>query len=409
MDLTKKMVSRNFAAGIIINVLIFALLLYGLTIHRLAVNQPAGDDYEAILFFLNQFSLAQPLDQLQLLVQQHNEHRIVFARLITSIDLKIFGHINFIHLIWIGNLGWFLAILGVWHFSRNYGVKAVEFGPAAILLLSFSHFDIMTWAMTSLSQYWQVCFGIFAIGLMVNSQFISAQICYIAALFSSGGGIALAPVFASFYFLQKRWREFWINISLSAILVLTYFFLLPYSRPPSGKILDALLHPQILAGYFLGFIGGMGNNLNLGISSILICGAILLALFLAKCKYMYKSIPFLWWLIIYVFITAILAALNRSQLGIASSGDSRYTEYSLLVGASLYLAFLIAATKSSRKKIMWLGFVLSIGIYTYWFEQSKQPLIDRNYWLMNGFETHPDWPAALDIKKRSIELGIMNK
>ena len=124
---------------------------------------------------------------------------------------------------------------------------------------------------------------------------------------------------------------------------------------------------------------------------------------------MYKSTPFLWWLIIYVFITAILAALNRSQLGIASSGDSRYTEYSLLVGASLYLAFLIAAAQSSRKKVMWLGFALSIGIYTYWFEQSKQPLIDRNYWLMNGFKTHPDWPTALEIKKRSIELGIMNK
>ena len=409
MDLTKKNVHISLTDGVIINVLIFAILLYVLTIHRLAVNQPAGDDYEAILFFLNQFSLAQPLDQLQLLVQQHNEHRIVFSRLVTSIDLKIFGHINFLHLIWIGNLGWFLAIFGVWLFSRSYGIKAVEFGPAAILFLSFSHFDIMTWAMTSLSQYWQVCFGIFAIGLMVNNRFNRAQLCYMAALFTGGGGIALAPIFASYYFLQKKWREFWINISFTAILILTYFVLLPYSRPPSGKILEALLHPQILVGYFFGFIGGMGSNLDLGISSILICGIILFILFLMECKQMYKSTPFLWWLVIYVFITAILAALNRSQLGIASSGDSRYSEYSLLLGTSLYLAFLIAATQSSRKKILWLGFVLSIGIYTYWFEQSKQPLIDRNYWLMNGLKTHPDWPAALDIKKRSIELGIMKR
>ena len=91
MDLTKKNVHISLTDGVIINVLIFAILLYVLTIHRLAVNQPAGDDYEAILFFLNQFSLAQPLDQLQLLVQQHNEHRIVFSRLVTSIDLKIFA------------------------------------------------------------------------------------------------------------------------------------------------------------------------------------------------------------------------------------------------------------------------------------------------------------------------------
>lgn len=409
MDLSKEFAHRSLMAGVIINVLIFATLLYVITIHRLAVNQPAGDDYDAILFFLNNYSIAHPFDQLQLLLQQHNEHRIVFSRLITIFDLKIFGHINFVHLIWIGNFGWFLAIIGVWLFSRNYGVKAIEFSPAAILLLSFSHFDIMTWAMTSLSQYWQVCFGIFAIGLMVNNRFKRAQLCYMAALFTGGGGIALAPVFASYYFLQKKWHEFWINISFTVILILTYFVLLPYSRPSSGKILEALLHPQILVGYFFGFIGGMGSNLDLGIPSILTCGIILFSLFLAKYKQMYKLTPFLWWLVIYAFITAILAALNRSQLGIASSGDSRYSEYSLLVGASLYLAFLTTASQSSRKKMMWLGFILSIGIYAYWFEQSKQPLIDRNYWLVNGFKTHPDWLNALDIKKRSIELGIMNK
>jgi len=397
-----------FLSSILTNTAIFGFLIYLITIKHYAINQPAGDDYDAILAFLNHIQSLKPLEQLLLLFQQHNEHRIFLTRLAAVIDIKVFGEINFVHLIWFGNLGWITAILGFFIFTRKYLSQFSESIPAVIILLSFSHFDMMTWAMTSISQYWQVCFSIFAIGFMINNRFVASQLFYFFALFTSGGGIALAPLMTAYYLVQKKWKCLGLNIILSITLISIYFLVLPYNAPPSSRILDALNQPLIVLGYFLGFIGGLGNNLSIGIASILLCGLILFALFLKKCKFMYLSTPYLWWLVVYIFTTAILAALNRSVLGIASSGDSRYSEFSLLFLASLYVAYIAASKSTSQKvKIKWLGFLIAIVIYAYWYEQSKQPMIDRHYWLENHLQTHPNWSAALEIRRRSIELGIM--
>jgi hypothetical protein len=168
------------------------------------------------------------------------------------------------------------------------------------------------------------------------------------------------------------------------------------------------MQPQLVLGYLIGFLGGLGNNLDLGTSTILLCGSVLSILFLIRIKFIYKSAPFLWWITLYIALTGILTALNRSASGIISSGDSRYSEYSLLFGVSVYLSYLLSSSSTvNRKRIMWIGFVISILIFSYWYEQSKRPFIDRLHWLSGGIQTHPNWPAAQDIKKRSIELGIM--
>lgn len=399
---------QNFGYGLMVNTAIFAAIIYCCTVLRFAFNQPVGDDYDAILAFLNQYMVAQPAEQFQLFVRQHNEHRIFFTRLVTVLDLKIFDHINFVHLIWIGNLGWFISILGFWSFAKQYRVTIPEFTPVVIALLSFSHFDMMTWAMTSIQQYWQVCFGIFAIGFMVNNRFKLSLLFYTAAVFTSGGGIILAPVLNLYYLIQKQWRHLTICILLTIVILSIYFLLLPYTPPPPGRISEALMQPQLVLGYLIGFLGSLSNNLDLGISTILLCGSVLSILFLMRIKFIYKSAPFLWWTTLYIILTGILTALNRSATGIISSGDSRYSEYSLLFGVSVYLSYLLSSTGThSRKKIMWIGFTISLILFSYWYEQSKRPFIDRLHWLSDGIQTHPNWPAAQDIKKRSIELGIM--
>jgi len=410
MSIPKTYSHLKFFDGLLINVLIFAGIIYCITIYHFAFNQPVGDDYDAILLFLNQYVVAQPFQQLQLFFLQHNEHRIFLTRLAMVIDLKLFGHINFTHLIWLGNLGWGMAIFSFWHFAKKYQISVTEFTPAAIALLSFSHFEMMTWAMTSIQQYWQVCFGILAVGFMVNNRLKSALFFYTAAIFTSGGGIILVPILNTYYLLQKKWHEFWITVFLTLTILSIYFLLLPYRPPPASRISEALMQPQLVLGYFVGFIGGMGNHIDTGIITILACGGILFTLFILKFKYMYKAAPFLWWVAIYVCLTAILAALNRSFLGIASSGDSRYSEYSLLFSSCIYLSYLLGASSAiARKKIVWLGFTISVILFTYWYEQSKRPLIDRLHWLMNDIQTHPNWAEAQRIKARSIELGIMQR
>ena len=135
----------------------------------------------------------------------------------------------------------------------------------------------------------------------------------------------------------------------------------------------------------------------------------LFAVFIKKAIEIKNRCPFYFWLCIYVLLTAILAALNRSILGVETSGDSRYSEYSLLFAASTYLAYIFLAKDKNRTQIIWLGFAIAVVIFTYWYETSKPYLIDQRYWLENGLKTHPNWEEAQKIKARSIDLGVIKK
>ena len=395
--------------GILINSLLLAGLIYLLTIHRFAFNQPYGDDYDAILAFLNRYVQASPSEQIQLFFSQHNEHRIFLTHLIVILDLSLFGNINFIHLIWFGTFGWFMSIYALWFFSKKYGITLTEFTPAAILLLSFSHYEMMVWAMTSIQQYWQVTFGIMAIGFMVNRNFYRSMIFYMAAIFTSGGGMALVPLINLYYLVNRQWKDLFVCASLTAIALLTYFFLLPYQAPPTRQIIEILFHPHLFLAYFFGFIGGLGKIHDLGLASYLLTGLMLFLLLTKKAIEIKNRCPFYFWLCIYVLLTAVLAALNRSILGVETSGDSRYSEYSLLFAASTYLAYIYLAKDKFRTQIIWIGFAIAAVIFTYWYETSKPYLIDQRYWLENGLKTHPNWEEAQKIRARSIDLGIIKK
>lgn len=386
---------------------IFAIAIYLFTVHKYAYNMPVGDDYDAVLGFLNRYVQSGTQEKIWLFFSQHNEHRILLTHLISILDLNFFNEINFLHLIWLGNLGWFLSISAFWHFSSKEGVSFSEFIPAGIILLSFSHYEMMTWAMTSIQQYYQVFFGILAIGYMTKNRIAPSMLFYILAIFTSGGGMSLVPLANLYYLLHKKWREFGICIAITLIALMAYFVLLPYTSPASSKILQTLMQPQIFIAYAIGFIGGVLNIHELGYISFLVGGLCLVLLFSVRAKIAYKKYPFLFWICIYVIITAILAALNRSNEGIQSSGDSRYSEYSLLFLSSTYLMYVASAQNQKNRRVIAVAtFAISMGVFSFWHLRSIPPLVDRHYWLSNGIKTHPNWDHAISIKNESARLGV---
>jgi len=400
----------KIAPGVMINAALFALVIYILTISRYAYNMPVGDDYDAILAYLNKFVVADTAEKIHLFFIQHNEHRILLTHLVSISDLAIFGSVNFIHLIWFGTLGWLLSIAAFWYFSAKEQISPLEFAPAAIILLTFSHHEMMTWAMTSIQQYYQVCFGILTIGFMVNRRLFLSSIFYAAAIFTSGGGMSLVPLVNLYYLSQKKWRALSISLIFTILILATYFFFLPYSSPPSSKILESLAHPLILVGYFVGFIGALGNIYELGYASILCCGLILLSLFAYKIRANQKQAPFFFWVCAYILITAFLTALNRSDQGIYTSGDSRYSEYSLLFLASVYPMYLVCAKSTQgRSTVVKICFLFSIVIFCFWYPRALFHMGDRLYWLSNNIKTHPNWEHAIEIKKESARLGVFNR
>lgn len=90
------------------------IIIYLWAILKYTVNMPFWDDYDSILNWINRFILHH--DNLKyvmsMLLEQHNEHRILFDRVFILLDYYLFGSINFIYLSFVGYLGLF-ALFGL--------------------------------------------------------------------------------------------------------------------------------------------------------------------------------------------------------------------------------------------------------------------------------------------------------
>jgi len=387
-----------------------AILIYVGSIYRFSYNMPYGDDYDAVLGFLSQYSVADSWQRLILLFSQHNEHRVLLTHAFEVIDWQIFGQVNFTHMIWFGNLAWFLVVYAMWSYAKSQSISFIAFGPVIILLFSFSHYEMMTWAMTSIQQYYQVLFSIVALGLMVKQRWIAFIPFFLLAVFTGGGGLILIPVLALYLLWNRIYRSFIPFLALFIATLYVYFSLLPYvNLTPSTKFMGALSRPLDMATFAVGFIGGVGKIEEVGLASILITGGLLLALFAKQARFMLKESPFLAWMCLYVGLTAGLAAINRLDIGVHAGGDSRYSEYSLLFCSCLYLSTLLRFNNiASQKKIISWAYALSTLLFIAWYFQAFIPLNDRLYWLKNGYATYPDHAKARQLLDQAGEKGIFH-
>jgi hypothetical protein len=402
------MLEKN-SSSIPISLAIVAFIFYGLTIYQYAFNMPVGDDYDAVLVFLNQYTQSSWAQKFELLFSQHNEHRIFFTRLLSLVDYSIFGRVNFVHLIWLGALGWVLTTYFLWRFSHSAGISFTQFSPVIILLTSFSHFDTMTWAMASIQQYFQILFALLSIGLMVNHRLAASLIFYLCAAFTGGGGLILGPLMSVYYFSRREWRQLCINVVASITIYIAYFALLPYRSPDPKTLVISFTHLQTWFSYAIGFLGSAGSAPQYGANPLLITGFCATIFFLLNVKSAQARSPLFFWAGIYVMLLGLVTALNRIDLGLLSSGDSRYSPYSLLFIACIYLGYINGATSTKSKKIIfYLGLCISIALFSYWQIESKRPLVDRLHWLENDMKVHPNWDHAKSVREESRSQGIFH-
>ena len=385
-----------------------AALIYIGSIARFTYNMPYGDDYDAVLGFLNQYWAADSWQRFILLFSQHNEHRVLLTHLFEVVDWQLFGQVNFTHLIWLGNLGWFLVIYTMWSYAKSQAIPMIAFGPVIILLFSFSHYEMMTWAMTSIQQYYQILFSILSLRFMVRHQWMAFTPFFLLAVFTGGGGLILIPVFVFYLLWNKSYRLVAPFLALFVTTLYIYFSFLPYvNLTPTAKFMGALSHPLDLATFAVGFIGGVGNVQIVGLASFVSVGLLFLVLFASQARFLFKEDPFLAWMGVYIGLTAGLAALNRLDIGVQAGGDSRYSTYSLVFCACLYLSALLRfSTMNMQKKIVGWGYVFATLLFIAWYFQAFTALNDRLYWLKNGFATYPDLVRARAVLDQSHELGI---
>jgi hypothetical protein len=340
---------------------LFPFVLYVIYVIRYSLNIPIWDDFDLILHFINNFVLAASLkERLLLLFLQHNEHRMVFERIIFVLQYYLFGEVTFESLNYFGNLGWLLSVAFlayVWK-DKNHP-SALDLLPYAYLLLAFIYTESMFWASSSLSFYWSAFFALLFIYFLVRDSCFLICALLGLALFTSGGGLGLIPLALGYLLIKRHYKHLIIFTLYSLVIVSVYFY--HYAWPQPGEDLFRLTDFLLYLKYGFTFLGASWELLTGVQGSGLVCGVIG-CLFLAVLWFKSPSDDFTWLLLGFVVLVAAEAALLRSRLGIGQALSTRYAQYSMLFWCSLI--FISTRTFLNHPRF-WFASVTLLAIFLF--------------------------------------------
>ncbi len=240
-------------------VVLIPVVVHFWVLSRFGISIPKWDDH-ALRNFLVSFNQANSwIEKLRLLFAQHNEHRIVYDRLITLLFYQISGEINFVWLMAWGSLSLVGILVLFYQLIRRAGLPLSVFLPLPFLLLTLQHHENTLWGMAALQNFSVVFFGLltfFYLAENIKRSFGWACFWAMAALCTSGNGVLVWAVGLVLLGLQKRWL-YAAGWALLAVIALGLYFF-DYQRPPGNPIVTVAGVGQYARG-LLGFLGAVGD------------------------------------------------------------------------------------------------------------------------------------------------------
>lgn len=194
---------RVFALGMLL-----PLLLFTFAVLTLSANVPYWDDYDAILEYLND----PPQIRITNLFAFHNEHIIMFVRLVAELIFALNGQVSFIWMILIGNLlylGYVYLLLkrvsqqGGGVFARLWTI------PCTWALLSILMYENSLWALTSLQNQAVMLFALLSLwclelGARLELKYFLLSVFFaFLSSFTSGSGLLV------WICLAGMWLKIW--------------------------------------------------------------------------------------------------------------------------------------------------------------------------------------------------------
>jgi hypothetical protein len=350
---------------------LFPFALYALCVIRYTLNVPIWDDFDLILHFINNFvqtpSLKERLAQLFL---QHNEHRMVFERIIFILQYYLFGRVNFQYLNYLGNLGWLLSVAFLAYIWKDRSHSfAIDLLPYSYLLLSFIYTESMFWASSSLPFYWSFFFTLLFIYFLIHDSLFLICALFGLVLFTTGGGLVLVPLAWVYLLIKHYYRHLVIFALYSLVTINVYFY--HYTWAQTNQVLFSLANLPLYLKYWLTFLGASLELLTHIPGIGLVCGAIG-CLLMVILWFKSPQDDFTWLLLSFVLLVAAEAALLRSSLGIGQALSTRYAQYSMLFWCCLI--FISVRTFSNHLHVWFPFFTLLTALLFFRYALITQEL-----------------------------------
>lgn len=234
-----------YALAAVVAVAYFAL------VGHFADNIPFWDDYLAEQNFLVRFLQSPDLsERLRMLIEQHNEHRLLFTRLTALVVYLFTGNLNYTVYIILANA--MLIGIGLLMYKTINDDRKKAFGAFLIVLLlcNGQHLETSAWAMSGLANIGTLFLAIASLYCVLRREaawVVAGFVLSVLTVFSNGNGMfILIPALIGLA-LQRRTKTCAAYAIVSSLSVALYF--LDYVKPERTDIglMDMLAHaPQIL-------------------------------------------------------------------------------------------------------------------------------------------------------------------
>lgn len=357
--------------------------------------------YSVPVFFADDFHLLEavvwiqdapdPVAKLQMLLQQHNEHRIVVPRLVTYLTYLLLGYINWPLLILFGNAVWASVLWFFWKWMRSSGLNAWLFLPLPLIFLQPQYHDNVTWAISILQQsaivFWFVLLSYFC----AKYRFGWALVVCVLATFTHGSGIFSFLIGIAFPAAARHWRitAIWILTGISTALL--YFH--DFHTGQNADMARSFSEPVRLVVSFWAFFGSwtriyFHDYAAPIFSGLLLWGVILLCLAFKWAPRYGREITFTWHdrmiacLVLFLGLTGALVTVSRSWMGLESVLAPRYQQYSALTVCLCYLLVIWLVPKWYQTVTGAVSLILALffNLFSY-FNYSEEIVFKRN-WLI---------------------------
>jgi len=366
---------------------LIVLVFYWYFLGQYSVNIPYYDDYGTILWFYAKIQLMEFPHLLGYLFHQHNEHRLLFNRLIVIFSYYFLGELDLRFFIFLGNMA-LLGIVGVLAFIYKDERKLpIIIAISSLLIFNLSGYETMFWAMASVSNYYVIFFALLSFVLLGQNKtvyFILALFFACLSAYTQANGLN-ALIAANIYLIWKVKIDtskidkikLFFTLVISILIFIAYF--VNYHTPSQhSSIQESLSYPFRLMEFFFAFLGSISFTplKAIGISeSLSIYGAILLGclLFFAflylSYRRFYQKYPAIYLFMLFLLGSAAMASLGRSSFGINQAFASRYlinsAILSFLVIISLLCLYEFKYSLKQKFNMSILGLLIMYSIGTY--------------------------------------------
>jgi hypothetical protein len=299
-----------------------------------SLNIPYGDDYRAILTFLNSFvKSASRSDKLYLIFSQYHEYRIAFCRIVTLLVYYISGSIHFKVLCIIANL----SLIGiVYIFYRSFKISRLQhlfFVPSVFMIFHMQYWEATFWSTAALQQFWVLFFALLCFYHLHYESWgycIAAMFAAVCAAYTNGNGIICFIIGWLMLLLRKQYAKSLLWLFFTTVALYVYFYDYQFKTIQLPPLDEAVI-------FILSFMGSAISFNNFYVS--VFCGflAAMYIIYLTCISY-YKRNPVIYAMIFFIGITALTVGIGRSHFETYQALANRYNLNSSLLMLCIYLS-----------------------------------------------------------------------